>query len=97
MLPCTKMDASYALGRAEERAGLVKLDRGVWHPYRRLWAVERKPWPDVDVARAGGWRDLTTMKRSYQRADAATVLRVVENAPGGHTADTADMQALSGN
>jgi hypothetical protein len=37
------------------------------------------------------------MKRSYQQADAATVLRVIENAPGGHTADTPDLQALSGN
>jgi integrase len=66
--PLTKMDASYLLRRAEERAGLLKLERGVWHPYRRLWAVERKHLPDVDVAWAGGWRDLVTMKRSYQRA-----------------------------
>jgi integrase len=84
----TKMDASNALRRAEEQAELVKLERGAWHPYRRLWAVERKHLPDVDVARAGGWRDLATMKRSYQQADAATVLKVVENAPSGHIADT---------
>ena len=84
----TKMDALYLLGRAEEKARLVKLERGVWHPYRRLWAVERKHLPDVDVARAGGWRDLTTMKRSYQRADPVTTLRAVENQPAGHTLDT---------
>jgi hypothetical protein len=87
------MDASYALRRAEVRAGLVKLERGAWHPYRRLWAVERKHLPDVDVAWAGGWRDLATMKRSYQRSDGATVLRVVENAPAGHIADTPDAQS----
>jgi hypothetical protein len=28
------------------------------------------------------------MKASYQHADAATMLKVVENAPPGHTADT---------
>ena len=84
----TKMDASHALRRAEEHAGVLKLDRGVWHPYRRLCAVERKGHPDVDGARAGGGRDLATMKRSYQQADAATVLKVVENAPRGHIADT---------
>jgi hypothetical protein len=90
----TKMDASNALRRAELEAGLVKLDRGVWHPYRRLWAVQRKHLPDVDVARAGGWRDLATMKRSYQQADAATVLKVVENMSGGHIADTAPTQGV---
>ena len=62
-------------------------------PYRRLWAVERKHLPDVDVARAGGWRDLTTMKRSYQQADPVTTLRVIENEPTGHTLDTTQIQA----
>lgn len=66
--------------RGEQLAGLPKLEGGLWHPYRRLWAVERKHLSDVDVAKAGGWRDLATMKRSYQRPDPATVLRVIENA-----------------
>ena len=39
--------------------------------------------------RAGAWRDLATMKRSYQQADPATTLRVIENASetgeSGHT------------
>lgn len=51
--------------------------------------MERKHLPDVDVAKAGGWRDLVTMKRSYQRSDPITVLRVVENTPDGHIRDTA--------
>ena len=76
-----KMMADYWLLRAEQLAGLPKLERGVWHPYRRLWAVERKHLSDVDVAKAGGWRDLATMKQSYQLPDPATVLKVVENAP----------------
>jgi hypothetical protein len=91
--PIAKMDALYLLRRAEAKAGLAKLDRGIWHPYRRLWAVERKHQPDVDVARGGGWRDLTTMTRSYQQADLVTMLRVVENGPVGHTMDTPQGQA----
>ena len=34
--------------------------------------------PDVDVAHAAGWKDTRAMKLSYQQADPATVLRVVE-------------------
>jgi hypothetical protein len=83
-----KNTASYWLRRAEQLAGLPKPERGLWHPYRRAWAVERKHLPDPDVAKAGGWRDLATMKQSYQRSDPATVLKVVENAPAGHTLDT---------
>ena len=42
---------------AARSAELPKLRGGVWHPYRRLWATERKHLPDLDVAAAGGWRD----------------------------------------
>jgi len=70
--------ASDWLVRAEELAELPKLAGGRWHPYRRLWASERKHLPDVDVAAAGGWKDTRALKLSYQHADPATVLRVVE-------------------
>lgn len=47
---------------------------------------------DVDVARSAGWRDLATMKRSYQQPAPVTTLRVIENEPEtglvGHTSDT---------
>lgn len=66
------------LVRAEKLAELPKLKGGVFHPYRRLWATERKHMPDVDVAAAGGWKDTQALRLSYQHADAATVLRVVE-------------------
>lgn len=66
------------LVRAEKLAELTKLKGGVFHPYRRLWATERKQLPDVDVAAAGGWKDTQALRLSYQHADAATVLRVVE-------------------
>jgi hypothetical protein len=78
--PIRKMDVSLLLRRAEDRANLPHLERGGWHSYRRLYAVERKHLPDVDVARSAGWRDIQTMKRSYQQADPATTLRAIENA-----------------
>ena len=66
------------LVRAEETARLPKLKGGRLHPYRRLWANERKHMPDIDVAAAGGWKDTRALKLSYQQADAVSVLRVVE-------------------
>jgi hypothetical protein len=84
--------ARHLLVRAEARAELPHVDRGAFHAYRRLFASERKHLPDVDLMRAGGRRDLATMKRSYQQADPATTLRVIENEPEtrepGHTSDT---------
>ena len=53
------------------------LKGGQWHAYRRKWATERKHMPDVDVAAAGGWAELTSLKKAYQQADEATMLKVV--------------------
>ena len=64
--------------RAEKLAKLPKLKGGRWHPYRRLWATERKHLPDKDVAAAGGWKDTRALKQSYEHADADTVFKVVE-------------------
>jgi len=55
-----------------------KLVGGLFHPYRRLWATDRKDLADVDVAQAGGWRSMKTLA-IYQRSDAASVLAVVQN------------------
>ncbi len=77
--PISRHTAARWLLRAEELGGLPKLDRGTFHPYRRLWATERKGLPDVDVAHAAGWKDTRAMKLSYQRSDPATVLRVVRH------------------
>ena len=57
---------------AEQLADLPKLNGGILHPYRRLWASERKHMPDIDVAAAGGWKDSRALKFSYQHADPAT-------------------------
>ena len=76
--PLRRDRAATWLLRAEKLAKLPKLARGAWHPYRRLWATERKHLPDTDVAAAGGWRDTATLRLSYQQTDPATVLKVVE-------------------
>jgi hypothetical protein len=76
--PIGRDTAAKWLRRAERLAGLPKLAGGTFHPYRRLWATERKHMPDADVAASGGWRDTRALKTSYQHADAATTLRVVE-------------------
>jgi hypothetical protein len=78
--------------RAEVLAELPRIDRGGFHSYRRACASDRKHLPDVDVTRSAGWRDLATMKRSYQQPDPVTTLRVIENEPeqasSGHTLHT---------
>ncbi len=65
------------LAVAEARAELPKLDGGLWHPYRRKWATERKHLPLKDVAAAGGWRDVETLLECYQQPDAETLLAVM--------------------
>lgn len=86
--PTNIMLARRLLVRAEQCAGLQHVERGGFHSYRRLFASERKHLPDVDLMRAGSWRDLATMKRSYQQADPATTLRMIENEPETGASDT---------
>ena len=74
--------------RAEVLADLPKLVGGVFHPYRRLWATERKHHSDIDVAAAGGWKDTKALKLSYQQSDPAAVLRVVQGGVKGHKKGT---------
>jgi integrase len=75
--PLSKDLASAWLERAEVLAKVPKQEGSLWHAYRRKWATERKHLPDVDVAQAGGWSDLTSLKTAYQHADDATLYRVV--------------------
>jgi len=65
------------LRRAEKAAGVSKLPQDSFHGLRRKFVTERKHVPDVDVAEAGGWRSINTMKRAYQRADEAGVLEAI--------------------
>ncbi len=64
--------------KAEQLAELPELAGGQFHPYRRLWATERKNLPVQDVAAAGGWKSMETVQRLYQQADGATTLAAVE-------------------
>lgn len=72
--------ASEWLRRAERIAGVPKQAGSLWHAFRRGWATARKHLPDVDVAAAGGWKDVSTLRASYQRPDPQTMLDVVEGA-----------------
>jgi integrase len=65
------------LAHAEKKAGLKKLDGGLWHPYRRKWATERKHLSVTDVAEAGGWKDTVTLLTYYARPDNETLLAVM--------------------
>lgn len=75
--PCARSTADLWLACAEELAGLEPLEHGRWHPYRRMWATERKHLPAQDVAQAGGWSNIETMQKCYQHADPETLLEVV--------------------
>jgi integrase len=66
------------LSEAEAAADLPKLDGGLWHPYRRKWATERKHHSVKDVAAAGGWKDHETILRCYQQPDTETMLAVMK-------------------
>lgn len=65
------------LRRAEKLAEIAHADRGGWHSFRRGWATKRKNFPLVDVAKAGGWKNLQTMLRSYQQPDDDSMLAVI--------------------
>lgn len=76
-LPISRVIAYRWLMKAERLAGLDKLSGGGFHPYRRLWASERKHLADVDVAAAGGWGSTKTLA-IYQQSDPASVLAAVQ-------------------
>src|ERR1019366_1875743 len=61
----------------EAHAELPKLVGGLWHPYRRKWATERKHHALVDVAAASGWRDTRTLLTCYQQRDVDAMLAVM--------------------
>jgi len=75
--PWSRYHARDLLERAESAAELEALDGSDFHAYRRAWATARKHLPAADVAHAGGWRDLRSLERSYQRVDDETLLAVV--------------------
>jgi len=75
--PWSRWHARDLLERAEKLAGVPKIKGGLWHPYRRKWATERKGHPDTDVAETGGWKDLRSLQTAYQQPDEETMLDVM--------------------
>lgn len=65
------------LHRMYKLAGVEPRSGGLWNPFRRKWATERKQYSVVDVAAAGGWRDVSTVQGVYQQTDSKTIRRVV--------------------
>jgi hypothetical protein len=72
---------SRRLRAAYARAGLKPLSGGLWHPFRRKFATERKHFLLRDVAVAGGWKEARTLLECYQLADNATLRGVVLDVP----------------
>jgi integrase len=65
--------------KLEQAADLPHLKGGLWHPYRRKWAKERKDTLAIrDVMEAGGWSDIKTFIDSYNEPDFETMLEVME-------------------
>ena len=79
--PVTVSVMSKLLREAYSRAKLPLLEGGLWHPWRRKWATERKGMPITDVAAAGGWKDVSTLVECYQQPDDSTLLAVQLDAP----------------
>jgi len=74
--PLSRSTANKWFKAGEKLAGLEKQKGGGWHSYRRKWATERKHLPAADVAAAGGWKEVDTLKL-YQQPDPQTILSVV--------------------
>ena len=79
--PMDRWTVSRRFREAYRRAGLQPLNGGLWHPWRRKWATERKDMPLVDVAAAGGWKETRTLVACYQQPDDETLRRVALEAP----------------
>ena len=81
--PMRKDVAGRWLRKAEKLAGLPPLAGGIWHPYRRLFAIELKTLPIHDVAAAGGWSSTETVQRIYQKAEPKGVLAAIQRIGNG--------------
>jgi site-specific recombinase XerD len=78
--PWSRYHVRDLLERAEVIAGIAPV--GGVHAWRRKWATERKGHPEVDVMRAGAWRDSRSLKEAYTRPDAQSTYAVVSRRTG---------------
>lgn len=67
------------LKRAYLYAKIERPRGGLWHPFRRKFATERKFFPLRDVADGGGWKDVGTLLTCYQMSDEDTLRTVMDN------------------
>jgi len=67
------------LKRAYRYAKVERPRGGLWHPFRRKFATERKFYPLRDVADGGGWKDVGTLLKCYQLSDEDTIRAVMDN------------------
>lgn len=77
-VPVSRHLAADWLKRAYRDAGLSRPPGGLWHPFRRKWATERKHHPVRDLAEAGVWKDVQTLLTCYVQADLDTMRDVME-------------------
>jgi integrase len=80
-MPVSRHLAADWLRKTYRKAGVPKPVGSLWHCFRRKWATDRKHYPVVDVAPAGGWRDINTLLTCYQQPDADTMRSVMELRP----------------
>src|SRR2546425_7098581 len=76
--PVSRQLAADWLKRAYGYATTERRKGGLWHPFRRKWATERKDYPLRDLAAAGGWEDLPTALM-YQQPDEDTLRHVIDH------------------
>jgi hypothetical protein len=76
--PITRYLADDWLRRCYVLADVAPLEGGLWHPFRRKWATERKHLPAADVMKAAGWKDRRSLETAYQQPDDETTLAVVD-------------------
>lgn len=82
--------------RLEQHVGLPACPGRGWHSLRRKFASDLKHRPLVDVAALGGWKDTTTILRSYQRPDQATMREALVGRRGALGEATAEGTAEGG-
>ncbi len=76
--------------RMERLAGMQPVPGRGWHSLRRKFASDLKRRSLVDVAALGGWKDTTTITRSYQQPDAASMREALMSRRDPLTGPTAE-------
>ena len=70
--------------RAETLAGLEPKAKRGWHSLRRKFASDLMDLPLKVLCELGGWRDIKTVLRCYQRADTVQLRKALDNRPRIH-------------